>query len=65
MKRCNLTFKENQFKCIERNAKAADLKTATWIKYVALQAAGILFNPDTVILPKRIKQTNLFERGEK
>jgi len=65
MIRCNLTFNDSQFRTIKKKAKEEQLKPATWIKYVALQAAGILFNPDMVILPKRITQTELFERGKK
>lgn len=65
MKRVNLTFKESQFKVIVKNAEAADIKPGTWIKAVALQAAGIFFNPDQVILPKKIVQTELFERKAK
>lgn len=65
MKRINLSFSERQFKAIQKNAEALDIRAGTYCKLAALSAAGVQYIPDTFTMPSKIKQLNLFEGAKK
>lgn len=62
-KRINVSLTQKQYEAVKRNAAALEVKPGTWCKMAILNSAGIQYSPDILILPKKIKQTELFKKG--
>lgn len=56
---------DRQYKAISRRADSAEIRPGTWIKLIALSAAGLELIPDEFILPAKIKQLDLFKQEKK